>query len=247
MSMICPHCKKEFAVDIYVGEESHDYNATLVRKRTQHINWSEIKSEIENGYGNAILSVGDKLCFTLKDGRDASVSVIAINHYENNSVIFMFDNMLWEKEMNHRSTNHGGWHASFMADFLDDEVYSVLPEELACVIKARTIVQKLDNVEYKRESKLWLPSMTEMFGERAGYDDCDFGDIQFPIFKKKELIALEQEKTVIHIGIGFALLILTRLTAFGWSMATATASGTTPLMRLAFAPASLSEISISSM
>lgn len=184
MNMTCPHCKKEFAADIYVGEESHDYNATLVRKRTQHINWSEIKSEIENGYGNAILSVGDKLCFTLKDGRAASVSVIAINHYENNSVIFMFDNMLWEKEMNHRSTNHGGWHDSYMADFLDDEVYAVLPEELACVIKTRTIVQKLDNVEYKRESKLWLPSMTEVFGERTGYDECDFGDIQFPIFKK---------------------------------------------------------------
>ena len=26
--------------------------------------------------------------------------------------------------------------------------------------------------------------MTEVFGERTGYDECDFGDIQFPIFKK---------------------------------------------------------------
>ena len=61
---------------------------------------------------------------------------------------------------------------------------------------------------------------------------------------KRELTELEQEQVEKHIGIGFALLVLARLTAFGWSLATATATGTTPLVRLAFAPASLSEISI---
>lgn len=66
-------------------------------------------------------------------------------------------------------------------------------------------------------------------------------------FSKRELIELEQEKVGRHTGIGFALLILTRLTAFGWSVAMATATGTAPLTRMAFAPASLSEINISSM
>lgn len=66
-------------------------------------------------------------------------------------------------------------------------------------------------------------------------------------FSKRELIELEQEKVGRHTGIGFALLVLARLSTFGWSITTAMATGTAPQVRMAFAPASLSEINISSM
>lgn len=193
MNVKCPHCSHNFAVDIYVGEESCNHNASLTRKTTQYINWEEISSEIKHGYVTAILSVGDKISFQLKNGKTASVSVAALNLYEGNSAIFVFDELLWQKEMNQTSTNRGGWAHSKMADFLENEILPQFPDELVSVIKPRTIVQKLDGTEYERTSRLWLPSRTEMFGEHTSYKECDFGDVQFPLFKTEKSRVKAQE------------------------------------------------------
>ena len=197
MNIKCPHCSHDFAVDIYVGEESCNYNASLTRRTTQHINWEEIKREIEHGYGNAILSVGDVISFTLKNGKQASVSVAAINPYEQNTIAFAFDDLLWEKAMNARDTNRGGWAHSKMADTLENEILPLLPDELVAVIKPRTIVQNLSGTRHERTSKLWLPSRTEVFGEHESYKECDFGDIHYPLFKteKSRVKALEDGTT----------------------------------------------------
>lgn len=197
MNIKCPHCNHDFAVDIYVGEESCNYNASLTRRTTQHINWEEIKHEIEHGYGNVILSVGDTISFQLKNGKNASVSVAAINPYSKNTVAFAFDDLLWKKEMNARDTNRGGWANSKMADILEREILPLLPDELVSAIKPRTIVQNLNGTRYERTSKLWLPSRTEVFGEHESYKECDFGDIHFPLFKteKSRVKALEDGTT----------------------------------------------------
>lgn len=197
MSVKCPHCNHDFAVDIYVGEESCNHNASLTRRTTQHINWEEISREIEHGYGNAILSIGDTISFQLKNGKRASVSVAAINPYSKNSVAFAFDDLLWQKAMNQRDTNRGGWAHSNMADILENEILPLLPDELVAVIKPRTIVQNLSGTRYERTSKLWLPSRTEVFGEHESYKECDFGDIHFPLFKteKSRVKALENGTT----------------------------------------------------
>ena len=197
MYIKCPHCSHDFAVDIYVGEESCNHNASLTRRTTQHINWEEISREIEHGYGNVILSVGDTISFQLKNGKQASVSVAAINPYSKNTIAFAFDDLLWEKAMNTRDTNRGGWAHSKMADTLENEILSLLPDELVAVIKPRTIVQNLSGTRYERTSKLWLPSRTEVLGERESYKECDFGDIHFPLFKteKSRVKALEDGTT----------------------------------------------------
>ena len=197
MNIKCPHCNHDFAVDIYVGEESCNHNASLTRRTTQHINWEEISSEIEHGYAAAILSIGDTISFQLKNGKQASVSVAAINPYSQNSVAFAFDDLLWQKAMNQRDTNRGGWAHSNMADILENEILPLLPDELVAVIKPRTIVQNLSGTRYERTSKLWLPSRTEVFGEHENYKECDFGDIHFPLFKteKSRVKALEDGTT----------------------------------------------------
>lgn len=69
MNVHCPHCSHDFVVDVYISEESSNYNASLIRRATQHINWDEISEEICRGYGNAILSVGDSISFCLKNGK----------------------------------------------------------------------------------------------------------------------------------------------------------------------------------
>lgn len=193
MNVNCPHCNTGFAIDIYTGEESRDFNATLTRKSTLHINWNELYEEICNGYVDEVLEIGDSISFTLKDGRKASVSVSAKNLYQRDSVIFAFDDLLWKYPMNDRATNAGGWAKSKMADYLEGEILPLLPDELAEIITPRTITQRLSGVEYKRTSKLWLPSLTEVKGETLSTKECDFGDKQFPIFRteKSRVKALE--------------------------------------------------------
>lgn len=198
MNVNCPHCNTGFAIDVYTGEESRDFNATLTRKSTLHINWKELYEEISNGYVNEVLSEGDSISFQLKDGKHVSVTVAAKNLYQRNSVIFVFDDLLWKHPMNDRDTNVGGWAKSNMADYLEGKILPLLPDELAEIISPRTITQRLGGVEYKRTSKLWLPSLTEVRGETLSTKECDFGDKQFPIFRteKSRVKALENGYTM---------------------------------------------------
>lgn len=182
----CPNCNHDFAVDIYVGEESCHHNVSLTRRTTQHISWEEINREIEYGHGNVVLSVGDTISFQLKNGKQASVSVVAIDPYSKNTVAFAFDDLLWKEDISVEATNRGGWAHSRMVNTLENEILPLFPDELAAVIKPRTIVQNLKGIRYERTSKLWIPSRTEVFGEHENCKECDFGDIHFPLFKTEK-------------------------------------------------------------
>lgn len=181
-----PFCNGDFPVDIYTGELSLNCDATLSRTSTFQLNLHDLYNEICNGYTNEVLSEGDRISFQLEDGRYASVTVAAINLYEKNNVIFVFDDLLWEYSMNNRNTNDGGWAESGMVDYMEKEILPLLPKSLIDIITPRIIVQNIDGVEYKRESKLWLPSLTEVIGENGMTEECDFKDKQFPIFKTKK-------------------------------------------------------------
>lgn len=197
MQIHCPKCSHDFDVDIYIGEEARNHNAKLTRRAVQHINFEEIASEIERGNANAVLSIGDTVSFQLKNGKNVSVSVAAMNHYSEDSVIFAFDDLYWKHKMNSRDTNRGGWAKSEMADYVENEILPQLPDELIRIITPRRIMQKIGGTEYERISKLWLPSRTEMFGEHESYKECDFGDKQFPLFttEKSRVKALEDGTT----------------------------------------------------
>lgn len=162
-----------------------DSNVHLVRGREQRTSWAELDGEIRSGRAELILDIGDTLSFTLKNGTQVSVKVAAINPYGNN-VAFSFADIFWDSCMNGTSTNNGGWAGSDMADFLDKEIFPLFPDELQAVIQAREIVQKHRNTIYKRESKLWLPSYTEVFGRDERYSACDIGDVQFPLFTTRK-------------------------------------------------------------
>lgn len=186
MNIKCPFCNADFPVDIYTGESSLNCDATLSRTSTFQLNLHDLYNEIRNGYTNEVLSEGDRISFQLHDGRYASVTIAAINLYEENSVIFIFDDLLWEHSMNNRATNDGGWAESGMVDYMEKEILPLLPKSLIDIITPRIIVQNINGVEYKRESKLWLPSLTEVIGENGMAEECEFKDKQFPIFKTKK-------------------------------------------------------------
>lgn len=181
----CPDCGHSFDFSSYVGEEPLDSDVRLTKKLVQRTSWEELNAEICSGRAVLCLDVGDKLEFELKNGKKAFVEVAAVNPYGDN-VAFSFVDILCDGCMNSTDTNNGGWAGSDMADFLENEILPLLPDELQAVIQAREIVQKHRSTTYKRESKLWLPSYTEVFGKHERYSACDIGDVQFPLFAMRK-------------------------------------------------------------
>lgn len=177
----CPNCGHNFDFSSYVGEEPLDRNVKLTKKLVQRTAWEELDTEIRAGRATLCLDIGDKLEFELKNGKKVFVEVAAVNPYGDN-VAFSFADIFCDKYMNCTDTNNGGWAGSDMVDFLEEEILPLFPDELQAVIQTREIVQKHRSTTYKRESKLWLPSYTEVFGKHERYSACDIGDIQFPLF-----------------------------------------------------------------
>lgn len=182
MKVFCPHCLNEFDVDVDVGEEVLNPTATITRHSSMRASWSDIAAEIRSGHGYRVLGLDDIVTFTLKNGEQAAVQVVAVDHYECNSMLFAFVDCPTESAMNDRNTNAGGWHDSKMRKKLNEDFIKLLPDDLVEVIKPRTITQILGGRRYESTDKLWLPSLTEVLGERELYKDCDFEDKQFPAF-----------------------------------------------------------------
>ena len=186
----CPNCGQHFSVNTFVGEEPLCSNATLIRPTSYGASWADIRELIvgEGCKHKYALSVGDKICFRLKDGTETFVYVAAIDHYDPNSVIFSFGESLWSAAMagNAREvmlTAHCGWSDSSMVEFLEKTVLPQLPDELAEVIAPRNIDQRLEGYICLKKSKLWLPSVVEVFGESVRDEDCEFSVKQFPLFE----------------------------------------------------------------
>jgi hypothetical protein len=81
--------------------------------------------------------------------------------------------------MNEDCTNEGGWSNSAMREYLNVDIYNLLPDDLKDIIKERKISQIQDGEEYTSIDKLWLLSRTEVFG---GDYDTDSNDVHFPLF-----------------------------------------------------------------
>lgn len=196
MKVFCPHCLNEFDVDVDAGEEVLNPTATITRHSSMRASWSDIAAEIRSGHGYRVLGQDDIVTFTLKNGEQAAVQVVAVDHYERNSMLFAFVDCPTESVMNDRNTNTGGWHDSKMRKKLNEDFIKLLPDDLVEVIKPRTITQILGGRRYESTDKLWLPSLTEVFGEQERYRDCDFGDKQFPAFNTpKKLVKMLNKDT----------------------------------------------------
>jgi hypothetical protein len=81
-----------------------------------------------------------------------------------------------------------------MADILEREILTLLPDELVAVIKERNIIQEVNGETYQQKSRLWLPSYTEVFGKQNGCNYADCRDIQFQLFQtEKDRIRMDEE------------------------------------------------------
>lgn len=151
----------------------------IMSRKTRTSSWGELAFEFQ--HGNQVLAPEDKLRFRLKDDTVAQVSVVSTS-YQPNTVMLIFDKVLWIHCMNNTDITACGWAGSVMQEYLNTEVLALLPDDLIEMIQPRTIRQKVNGRVYEWIGRLWLPSRTEVFGEK---NDCDIDDTHLPFFKSR--------------------------------------------------------------
>ena len=116
----------------------------------------------------AALRVGDEVAFQLKNGKDAAFVVADIADGVLTGCLFkgvrdmaMYDGRRWW------NTDYVNYPESDARERLNEEFLPLLPDELAALLLARTIVQTVDGEVYSCTDKLWPLSAVEVFGKDA--------------------------------------------------------------------------------
>ena len=179
VSIKCPDCGKTLKVTVTTEETK---KMKMIKQVLKETTWSEIAEQIKSGKVKEFLSVEDKIPFELKNGQKVCAVVAAVDHYNKNEVIFTFEDCIARHSMNENNTNIGGWKDCKMREYLNNDIYDLLPDDLKEIIKERKIIQRIKDKEYISTDKLWLPSCTEL-----GYKySVDVDDVQFPLFKDEK-------------------------------------------------------------
>lgn len=119
--------------------------------------------------------MGDEISEVLKNGEEVIFVVM------DEGVIGLKNCLREEHRMNNDWTNKGGWEATEMRRYLNEDVFAVLPDELQAIIKPRT----LGSGEHTFEDKLWLFSEAEIFGEQDWTEKEPDRGTQFEYFKNR--------------------------------------------------------------
>lgn len=138
---------------------------TITKKTTTDFSWA--------AFDRSALRVGDEISEVLKNGEEVIFVVM------DEGVIGLKNCLRKEHRMNNDWTNKGGWEATEMRRYLNEDVFAVLPDELQAIIKPRT----LGSGEHTFEDKLWLFSEVEIFGEQDWTEKEPDRGTQFEYFK----------------------------------------------------------------
>ena len=147
----------------------------IIRKHEQRVEWIDIQDIIRKGRAPVSLPPGTEINFTLKNGDPASVVVVGVDHYEKGDCVFWFRRIVGRHCMNADNTNKGGFTDSDMQEYLNGDVFALLPDELQSVIAVHKTVQKVEGENAEVEGHLFLMSMFEGRGSNdwAEYNGTD--------------------------------------------------------------------------
>lgn len=172
-----PDCGKMLKVTI---EEVNFPSVTLTTPTTRELSWQEVETLVQAGS----IKVGDEINCKLKNGKQVTFVAAAVNPYGDGQVAFVIKDCLSERHnINNENTNYGGWYSCDMREWLNGEVWKMLPDDLKKVIKTRKILQKINGNVVESKDKLWLLSCKEVTGEDYNDDNpTDINDVHFPLF-----------------------------------------------------------------
>lgn len=141
--------------------------------------WEDLKRASNEG----ILHSGDRIDITLKNGEDVT---LVVGMDEKGNMFFSTQDCLRdEHRMNNAATNRGGWEATEMRRYLNEDVFALFPDELQAVIRPTTIVQIVDGKRVETQDKLFLFSATQVFGS-GSYSENEPEDTQLDIFRREK-------------------------------------------------------------
>lgn len=155
--------------------------AKLTYTDTKDVTWGSIQDTVNEG-GASAFTPGMVVTDTLKDGCEMPFVLVAVNHYQDDELIFVNKHIFDRWCMNKRDTNRGGWNASEMRRHANEDILALLPDELAAVISPRTIVEVQDDgTKVESVDMLWGLSPMEVDGDWFWAND-NGEDKQFPYF-----------------------------------------------------------------
>lgn len=118
----------------------------LRQKTLSELSWDTIKNISKYGYASKFFAVGDEKDITLTNNDVLTLVILDFNHDDGfaedkptlevkNKITFGLKNLMSATQcMNRTATNNGGWYGSYMSEWLNNDVYSMLPEDLKTII-----------------------------------------------------------------------------------------------------------------
>ena len=104
------------------------------------------------------------------DALSCCPGVVGVDHYEKGDCVFWFRRIVGRHCMNADDTNKGGFPDSDMQEYLNGDVFALLPDELQSVIAVHKTVQKVEGENAEVEGRLFLMSMFEGRGSNDWAD-----------------------------------------------------------------------------
>lgn len=156
----------------------------IIRKNEQRVEWIDIQDIIRKGHAGVSLPVGTEINFELKNGDQATAVIVSQDHYEQGDVVFWIRKIVGFGKMNDDHTNEGGFAASKMRGYLNEEIFDLFPDDLQSVIIPHKTVQKIDGETVECEDLLFLPSEYELQG-RTEWAEYNGQDKQFEFTKER--------------------------------------------------------------
>lgn len=155
----------------------------VITKTIKQTTWAELKAAAEAGTIGELIQSGDLIPFNLKTGEEVAVGVTLD---ESGKMFFVLEDCLEDEHaMNKRSTTKGGWAACDMRKYLNKTVFALLPDDLQAVIAPTKIVQIVDSERVETEDKLFLFSLTQVFGKGA-WSEREPEDTQLACFRREK-------------------------------------------------------------
>lgn len=157
-------------------------NIKRITKEQMLTSWADLKERASVGKLDEFLRSGDTIDITLKNGEAVT---LMIGKDKKGTIYFASKDCLVQPHvMNNVRTCKGGWAKTEMRRYLNEEIFSLLPDELQTVVKPTTIVQIVDNERLEEEDKLFCFSSTQVFGFNNSVHEPE--DTQIDIFAKTE-------------------------------------------------------------
>lgn len=170
--------------------------AMLIKKVSNLISWQDIAEAKKAGTLNDMLVERDVVDFKMKNGNTVSVQVEKVG---SDFVWFGFVDCPFEGPMYDDVQRPVSWANSDARRRLNNEHLNELPDDLIAIIQPRTIKQTVQGKEYITEDKLWLHSMTELFGRHDWAEGDDPNEEQLAVYaSEKDRVKMIDNETRWH-------------------------------------------------